>query len=172
MKAWKAGAAVLLGVVVLAGSAAGDDRKVYKAFHPHWWDTPRYKCFTNKQGWDWCLVGAYELSGYSLGGDGVTLIMDVFVKEGKAGGISITTTIDRKPKSLALSCAGERMRVTSRGRVPVKYPEVRYDYRATPRRVTMDECLKTPLTMELEGREFRLGTKRIQRALEKARDRL
>ena len=172
MKARKAGAVVLLGVVALAGSVAGDDRKVYKAFHPHWWDSAPYSCWKD-DGWSVCHAGGWEPAGLATGagGENVPVMGDAFVK-GSREGIGITTTIDRKPKSLSIRCEGVVMEVRPWGRTGKRYAEVRYRYNAMPMSGSFGECLTKPITLMIDTKEYRLDSSRLRRALEKARDRL
>ena len=172
MKAWKAGAAVLLGVVALAGAVAGDDRKVYKAFHPHWWDVPPpYKCVNLNGGWAMCGAGVWDLPGQ---GQGLDLIGHVVAHEtGDDEAIMFYTAFGSKPSSFSVECRSAAMAIEANGKVDgLPRAFVSYSYTAIPDEVTMDACLDRPLTLNVDGRKYRLGTKRLQRALEKVRDRL
>ena len=168
----KAGAAVLLGVVALAGPVAGDDRKVHKAFHPHWWDSAPYSC-RKDGGWSVCHAGGWEPPGLvaGAGGENVPVMADAFVK-GNREGIGITTTIGRKPGSLSVRCEGAVISMSPKGRVDSRYAEVRYRYNAMPMSGSLGECLAKPITLMIDAREYRLDSSRLRRALEKARDRL
>ena len=171
MKTAKAVAVVLLGLALACGASADDHRKVYRAFHPHWWDQAPYTCWKD-DGWSQCWAGAWEVRGLRshAGGQGVSLMGSVFVK-GSREGIRIITGTRRKPKSVSVRCGGVAMSMSPRGQ-DTRSKVVTYRYDAEPTSGSLADCLTKPITVTIDAKQYRLDSSRLLRALEKARDRL
>lgn len=164
--------AVALVVGVMGGLGADAEAqggKVYRAVHPYWWDAGRYTC-EESRGAVLCNAGAWMIPKLSnVGENSIAAIGDIIAANGR-GALMITTTFTRGHDTLTLHCAGEELEASVHSRRKRSgYPES-WAYVAEMDEEKLEECLARPLTMRVDGRAYRLGTKRLRRAREKAQE--
>ena len=141
---------------------------------PYWWDHGA-KCASPSEGYEQCLAGGWDIPrvGGTRGNDGEVDVMgEVHLLPGNPQREAVVLGIYAgwKHSKLTVQCGdgsqAEVAKIAGQGHGQNRM--VRYGFIAEE---GLDGCLERPITIRVDGTNYRLGTKELRKALGKARER-
>ena len=171
MKQMLAGLAVAM--VLTTGSAHA--QQVYGAVKPHWWTITPMGCDSDEEK-HWCRAGAWKIHQLEKHGgyDGqLQATGEVYSSKKWGEYLVIGTTFREKTQSVKFRC-GNGVAMAMEGPKTSGHGNTRYEnYFAWVEMSTRNlaPCLERPLTMTVDGTDYRLSTKLLRQALENVRER-